>query len=135
MGKKLILIADDDESTLSAVKETLGEKFEIITANTCGKALSLIDEKKPDMVIMDVMMPDMDGRDAVKKLHQTHTPDNPPVIFLSAKTQIEDIEQGLLAGGFEYITKPFSPSKLIKKIEEVFERIEIRKKIQQRKKL
>lgn len=129
MSKKLILIADDDPNTLSAIKEILQDKFDVITATTCGQALSLVEEKNPDMVIMDVMMPDMDGRDAVKKLHQTHTPDNPPVIFLSAKTQMEDIEQGLLVGGFEYITKPFSPSKLIKKIDEVFERVEIRKKI------
>ncbi len=132
MSKKLILIADDDPETITAVKETLQKKFEVITAATCMDALFLIDEKKPDMVIIDVMMPDMDGIEAVKKLHKTHPPDNPPVIFLSAKTSLEDIEQGILVGGFEYVTKPFSPAKLIKKIDEVFERIELRKKLKKR---
>ncbi len=132
MNKKLILIVDDAPETITAVKEILQDKYDVITAVTCKDALLLIDEKNPDMVIMDVMMPDMDGIEAVKKLHQTHPPDNPPVIFLSAKTQIEDIQQGILAGGFEYIIKPFSPSKLIKKIDEVFERIEIRKKLKKK---
>lgn len=129
MGKKLILIADDDENTLLSIVESLKEKFNTITAQTCSESLKLIDEKLPDLVIMDVVMPDMDGIEEIKNLHKKRLPDNPPVIFLSAKTQPEDIEKSLLVGGFEYITKPFSPTKLIKKIEEVFERIEIRKKL------
>lgn len=133
MTKKLILTVDDEPSILSAVKDSLIDKYDVITATNGKEALELIESRNPDLVIMDVNMPVMDGLEAVKQLHKTRTPSNPPVIFLSAKTALSDIEQGIRVGGFEYITKPFSPSKLEKKVDELFERMEMRKKIQQQK--
>lgn len=135
MDKKTILVVDDEPSILTAVKDTLEEKYTVITANNGREALQMIDSHNPDLVIMDIMMPELDGMLAVKELHKTHKPDAPPVIFLSAKAQISDIEQGYQFGGFDYITKPFSPANLLKKVDEVIERMEIRKKIQQKKKI
>ena len=134
MSKKMVLVVDDEASIVSAVTETLNENFDIITASNGKEALDVIYAKNPDLVLMDVMMPDMDGFTAVKELHAARPQGYPPIIFLSARTGRADIEQGLKVGGFDYITKPFSPSKLIKAINEVLERIEIRKKIQQKKK-
>lgn len=135
MAKKVVLIVDDEPDIVSAVTETLYEKFDIITAATGKEALEEIYSHNPDLVLMDVMMPDMDGFEAVKELHANRPQGYPPIIFLSARTGRADIEQGLKVGGFDYIAKPFSPTKLIKSINEVLERVEIRKKIQQKKKI
>jgi DNA-binding response OmpR family regulator len=134
MTKKLILAVDDEPLILSAIKDSLDLKFDIITAKNGKEALALIDSRNPDLVIMDVMMPEMDGFEAVRILHTKRIPTNPPIIFLSAKTALSDIEEGIKVGGFEYITKPFSPSKLEKKVDELFQRMEMRKKMQERKK-
>jgi DNA-binding response OmpR family regulator len=134
MDRKKILAVDDEPNILAAVKETLDDTYLVITARTGKEALKAIDAQEPDLVIMDVMMPEMDGFEAVKALRAKRPPSHPPVIFLSARTALADVEEGLKIGGFEYITKPFSPTKLLKKVEDVFERMEIRKKIQQQKK-
>jgi DNA-binding response OmpR family regulator len=134
MDRKKILAVDDEPNILSAVKDTLEDSYQVITAKTGKEALKVIDAQNPDLVIMDVMMPEMDGFEAVKTLRSKRSPSNPPVIFLSAKSSMSDVEQGLKIGGFDYITKPFSPAKLLKKVQDVFERMEIRKKIQQQKK-
>ena len=125
---------DDEPNILAAVKETLDDTYLVITARTGKEALKAIDAQEPDLVIMDVMIPEMDGFEAVKALRAKRPPSHPPVIFLSARTALADVEEGLKIGGFDYITKPFSPTKLLKKVEDVFERMEIRKKIQQQKK-
>jgi DNA-binding response OmpR family regulator len=132
MGKKLILVVDDEELVLSAIIETLKDKYQVVTANTGRDALDKIDANNPDLVIMDILMPEVDGFEAVKMLHEQRHPLKPPVIFLSAKTGQADIDHGLSLGGMDYITKPFSPSRLLTKIDEVFERIEIKKRLQQR---
>jgi DNA-binding response OmpR family regulator len=134
MQKKKILAVDDEPNILSAVKDTLEDSYQVITAKTGKEALKVIDAQEPDLVIMDVMMPEMDGFETVKTLRSRRPPSSPPVIFLSAKSSMSDVEQGLKIGGFDYITKPFSPTKLLKKVQDVFERIETRKKIQQQKK-
>jgi DNA-binding response OmpR family regulator len=133
MDRKKILAVDDEPNILAAVKDTLEDSYLVITARTGKEALKVIDAQEPDLVIMDVMMPEMDGFEAVKALRAKRPPSHPPVIFLSARTALADVEQGLKIGGFDYITKPFSPTKLLKKVEDVFERMEIRKKIQQQK--
>ena len=135
MGKKLILAVDDEPSILMAVEDTLSMDYDVITAKNGKEALKMIDSKRPDLVIMDVMMPEMDGITAVKELHKTRKMDDPPVVFLSAKAQMNDIESGFGAGGFDYITKPFSPARLEKVVREVLERVETRKRIQQKKNL
>jgi putative two-component system response regulator len=134
MGKKLILAVDDEPAILMAVEDTLSQDYDVITAKNGKEALKLIESKNPDLVVMDVMMPELDGISAVKELHRTHKIDEPPVVFLSAKAHMNDIETGFGAGGFDYITKPFSPARLEKVVKEVLERIQTRKKIKDSKK-
>ncbi len=133
MDKKLILVVDDEPSIVIAVKDTLEINYDVITAKNGKEAIKMIEKHNPDIVVMDIMMPDMDGFEAIKKLREQGKLLTTPVIFLSAKTGIADIEHGLELGGFDYITKPFSPSKLLKKVDEAFQRLAIRKKIQQKK--
>jgi DNA-binding response OmpR family regulator len=133
MDRKLVLVVDDEPSIVIAVKDTLEINYDVITAKNGKEALKMIEKHNPDLVVMDIMMPDMDGFEAIKKLREEGKLLSTPVIFLSAKTGMADIEHGLELGGFDYITKPFSTSKLLKKVEETFQRLEIRKKIQQKK--
>jgi len=95
----------------------------------------MAEKHRPDLIIMDVMMPEMDGFTALKTIRTEMSPNAPPVIFLSAKSGMADIEHGIELGGFDYITKPFSPMKLLKKVDEVMERMETRRIIQQKKKI
>jgi DNA-binding response OmpR family regulator len=132
MGKKLILAVDDEPSILSALKDTLSNKYEVITAKNGREAVKIAESRSPELIIMDVMMPEMDGFDAVKLLRKKN-PQGPPVIFLSAKTGVADVEHGLELGAYDYMTKPFSPAKLENKVDEIFEKIETRRNMQQKK--
>lgn len=127
MGKKLILAVDDEPSILLAVEDTLIENFSVITAKNGKEAVKMAVKHKPDLIVMDVMMPEMDGFTALKVIRTEMAPNPPPVIFLSAKSGMADIEHGIELGGFDYITKPFSPLKLMKKVDEVIARLEARK--------
>jgi DNA-binding response OmpR family regulator len=75
----------------------------------------------------------MDGFTALKAIRTQMAPSAPPILFLSAKSGMADIEHGIELGGFDYIVKPFSPIKLLKKVDEVIERMETRKRIQQQR--
>ncbi len=129
MERRKILAVDDEPEILSAVKETLSEKYDVITAVNGKEAVDCAGETHPELIIMDVMMPGMDGFETVKQMRLNMHSHTPPVIFLSARTSRADIDQGLKLSGLDYVTKPFSPTKLMKKIDEIFERIDVRKKI------
>jgi DNA-binding response OmpR family regulator len=133
MDKKMILAVDDEPSILLAVEDTLSEKYSVITAKNGKEAVKMAEKHRPDLVVMDIMMPEMDGFTALKTLRKEMFPDCPPVIFLSAKSGMGDIEHGIELGGFDYITKPFSPVKLLKKVDEIIERMATRKSMQQKK--
>jgi DNA-binding response OmpR family regulator len=133
MDKKTILAVDDEPSILLAVEDTLNEKYTVITAKNGREAVKMAEKLRPDLIVMDVMMPEMDGFTALKTLRTQMAPSAPPVIFLSAKSGMADIEHGIELGGFDYIVKPFSPMKLLKKVDEVLERIAARKSMQQHK--
>jgi DNA-binding response OmpR family regulator len=135
MDRKLILAVDDEPSIVLAVEDTLNEKYSFITAKNGKEAVKMAEKHRPDLIIMDVMMPEMDGFTALKTIRTEMSPNAPPVIFLSAKSGMADIEHGIELGGFDYITKPFSPMKLLKKVDEVMERMETRRIIQQKKKI
>ena len=135
MDKKLILAVDDEPSILLAVDDTLNETYSVITAKNGKEAVKMAEKHRPDLVILDVMMPEMDGFTAIKEIRKILAPSAPPVIFLSAKSGMADIEHGIELGGFDYVTKPFSPMKLLKKVDEVMERMETRRIIQQKKKI
>ena len=132
--KKKVLAVDDEPSILAALKEILDEKFEFYSAKDGKQAIESMDSVKPDLIIMDVIMPEMDGFETVKQMRLSARAAVPPVIFLSARSSRAEVDQGLKLSGLDYITKPFSPSKLVKKIDEVFERLEIRKKLSKRNK-
>jgi CheY-like chemotaxis protein len=132
--KKKIVVADDEPFILSALQDTLSDSYSVTTASNGAEAIKVAQRVMPDLIILDVMMPEMDGLDACKNLKRDKLTSTIPVILLTAKGQITDIEKGFKSGADAYVVKPFSPARLIEKVEEIFEKVEMRKKIMEDKK-
>lgn len=119
---KKILVVDDQEEVRELVEVTLrSEEYGIIQAKSGSEAIEKAKAEKPDLIILDIMMPGgMDGYEVCKTLKTDPSTKEITIIFLTAKGQEVDKEKGFDAGGDGYFSKPFSPLKLIEKIEEVF---------------
>lgn len=128
-GKKKVVVADDEPFILSALKDTLSDEYEVFTASNGKEAVKLVEKNPPDLIILDVMMPEMDGLEACKHLKKDKISASIPIILLTAKGQITDIEKGFKSGADAYVVKPFSPARLLEKVEEIFEKVAMRKKI------
>ena len=117
-----ILAVDDDRNNLKMVAFLLGEDgFEVITADNGQTALELVDTQHPDLVILDMMMPHMDGLEVCRRIRQTM---DVPIIILSAKGETSDKVQGLELGADDYLPKPFEPSELLARVRAVLRRSE-----------
>lgn len=115
-----ILICDDDDNIRHIMEFGLEtEGFRVLAASDGELALRLAVSEHPDLVILDVMMPDSDGLAVCRKLKQDPATRHIPVLLLTAKSDKGDREAGLAAGADDYITKPFSPQRLIEKVHEV----------------
>ncbi len=116
-GKTAKILVVDDESNILDVIELylLREGFKVLRAADGQTALSLYAEHKPDLVILDVMLPQLDGFEVLKRLRAQGTT-AAPVIMLTAKSQEEDKLTGLEGGADDYITKPFSPREMVARV-------------------
>ena len=114
---KRILVVDDEPHIAKLVKNILStENFKVDEANTAFDALEMIRHKRYDMVVMDIMMPNMNGYELCEKLRERPETYNMPVIFLTAKHAVGDKIQAIHSGADDYITKPFDPEELIVKV-------------------
>ncbi len=112
-----ILIADDELRLRKVVVLHLKKNgFIVAEANNGQKALEILEDFDPDIIILDIMMPEKDGIETCKEIRLMDKYKDTPIILLTAKSGSEDIEEGLKAGANEYVTKPFSPKTLIEKI-------------------
>ncbi len=117
---KKILIADDRSEVVVLVKVTLeGEGYRTIEASDGREALEKIRLEKPDLVLLDILMPKMNGFEVLSQLKKDPVLKEIPIIMLTAKGQKSDQEKGKELGATGYIIKPFSPSALLKRIEEI----------------
>jgi len=113
-SKGTILVVDDNPDIVTITKTILeGKGFEVQTAINGLEAFSRLEEKKPDLIILDVMLPQMDGLEVLRKIKETPDYLSIPVILLTAKVQHEDVLKGYKLGVDYYITKPFNSSQLI----------------------
>jgi two-component system alkaline phosphatase synthesis response regulator PhoP len=120
MSKK-ILAVDDEKHIVRLVQITLAkEGYEIVTAHNGREALEQVESEKPDLVIMDVMMPEMDGLEALASLKGNTETANIPVIMLTAKAQDTDVFRGWQTGADLYLTKPFNPMELVTFVKRIF---------------
>ena len=116
MSRIKILYAEDEVFLGKIVKETLeGRGFEVVMETNGGKVFALFKEEKPDICILDIMMPNRNGFEVAEDIRAIN--DDVPIIFLTAKTQTEDLVKGFRTGGNDYIRKPFSMEELIVRIE------------------
>src|SRR6266481_2730397 len=109
--KKLVLVVDDAPANLQVVRSILKDDFKIRVATSGAKALELVKEKpQPDLILLDVTMPEMDGYEVCGVLKATPDARDIPVIFLTGKTEAGDETKGFEVGAVDYIHKPFSPA-------------------------
>ena len=117
---KRILICDDDPAILRVLQVNLEvEGYEALLAHHGEEALEIADREHPDLIILDIMMPRLDGYQTCERLKASDATKDIPVVFLSAKAQESDIEKGKQYGVAAYLTKPFDPDTLVETIEEL----------------
>ena len=119
-----ILVVDDTRSNLDLLVDTLGDHYDLSVATNGAAALHLAAESCPDLILLDIMMPGMDGFEVLRRLRAVEATREVPVIFLSALTEIGSKAMGFELGAVDYITKPFQ-------IEEVFARVNTHLKLRQ----
>lgn len=118
-----ILIADDDVETLRLIGLMLQRQgYEIAAAANGAQALEMTRTDSPDLIILDVMMPDMDGYQVTRQLRQDASTAEIPILMFTAKTQVEDKVTGYEAGVDEYITKPIHPAELVARVKSLLSR-------------
>ncbi|MBL8020795.1 MAG: response regulator [Leptospirales bacterium] len=113
----LILVVDDEPVNRQVLSNILSvHNYRVIEAGSGAEALDLVDNHLPDTVLLDVMMPRMNGYDVCRKIRKTYSRAELPVIFLSAKNQVEDLVTGMESGGNDYLPKPFSTPELLARV-------------------
>jgi CheY-like chemotaxis protein len=109
-----VLIVDDNETTTEITARMLaGRGYDVMTALDGTRALAMVAERRPDVVLLDIMMPAMSGLEVLAALREGPATRDIPVILLTAKSQDEDVLAGYKAGADYYITKPFTAQELI----------------------
>jgi two-component system alkaline phosphatase synthesis response regulator PhoP/two-component system response regulator VicR len=117
---KRILVAEDDQNILRQIVFNLeSSDYEVITATTGVEAMRLLMGNKPDLLITDIMMPEMDGYELVSTLRRDEVLSDLPVIMLTAKTLDDDVAQGYGSGTDLYLTKPFNPVELLSFVQRI----------------
>ena len=116
-----VLIVEDERSISDLI--AMGLRYEGLTvavADSGREALEAVETFQPDLLVLDVMLPDIDGFEVMRRLSESHRP--PPVVFLSARGELEDKLRGFTLGGDEYLTKPFSMEELVVRIQTILRR-------------
>lgn len=123
-NQRLLLVEDEPtlRELLSASLRLAG--FDVVSAGTGARALEAVRESHPDLIVLDVMLPDIDGFEVARRLRERPAAGggHPPVLFLTARDAAEDRISGLRAGGDDYVTKPFNLEELILRIQAVLRR-------------
>jgi DNA-binding response OmpR family regulator len=118
MRKKRILVVEDEESLLKLESILFASKGYAVTAVRDGKsALEALAAERPDVVVLDIMLPDLDGFEVCRLIKENPEHRSLPVIMLTAKKSSQDLERGRLAGADAYLTKPFKSVKVLEVIE------------------
>ena len=121
MASKKILAVDDERHIVRLIQVNLERAgYQVATAFDGPEALKKVDSEKPDLVVLDVMMPRMDGFEVLKRLQANPETRDIPVIMLTAKAQDADVFRGWASGVSAYLTKPFNPLELLTFIKRIF---------------
>jgi len=119
-AKSVVLVVDDDPAILRLNKlELSGQGFSVLTAEDGEEALAIAEQHRPDIVVLDILMPNISGLEVMRRLRERT---NIPVVLLSAKNYDEDIVSGLEMGADDYLVKPFNPEELTARVRAVLRR-------------
>jgi two-component system alkaline phosphatase synthesis response regulator PhoP len=113
-NKKTIMVVDDNPDIITIVKTILeGKGYGVLSASSGPELLNMLKTQKPDLIILDIMMPEMDGLEVLTRLKGMSDTTSIPIILLTAKVQYEDVLGGYKLGADYYITKPFTSTQLV----------------------
>ena len=116
----LVVVADDEEDILELVTtiiERSGHK--VVPVRNGAAALAAIHERRPDLVVLDISMPELDGLEVLRRLRSAGETTGLPVLLLSARAQEDDVRLAFATGASAYVKKPFSPSELTRRVEDL----------------
>lgn len=117
---KKILIVDDEPNIVMTLEYAFKKKnFEVYIARDGSEALEILKTKTPNVILLDVMMPKVDGYQTLEIIKKNKALTDTKVVFLTAKSKISDIEKGLALGADKYFTKPFSIRKIVNEVQEL----------------
>ena len=115
--RTLVLVVDDSPATLGMLNDTLeAADFTVLVAQSAASALQLVERITPDIVLMDAVMPGMDGFEACRRLKQIAALASVPIIFMTGLAESQDVVRGLEAGGVDYVIKPVAPDEVVARI-------------------
>jgi Response regulators consisting of a CheY-like receiver domain and a winged-helix DNA-binding domain len=121
MSKTKVFYVEDEVFLARIVKESLESRgFEVVMESDGGKAINAFKQAKPDICVLDIMLPNKDGFAVAEEIRDLD--ENIPIIFLTAKTQTEDVVKGFATGGNDYVRKPFSMEELIARLQNLLRR-------------
>jgi DNA-binding response OmpR family regulator len=121
--RAIVLVAEDDPDILQLLAFTLeGAGYEVMQAADGAEALRLASELRPDLAVLDVMMPKLTGYEVTRKIREQDSTRGMSVVLLTARVQEADVRQGFEAGADDYLKKPFSPQELRARVQEILDR-------------
>lgn len=113
-----VLIVDDTETNIDILLDILGEEYDVAVAMDGESALEAVEEDLPDLILLDIMMPGIDGFEVCKRLKGNTETANIPIVFVSALTEAKEKRKGLDLGAVDFITKPFDSSEIQTKVKQ-----------------
>jgi putative two-component system response regulator len=114
--KPTLLVVDDSSANLSLLFGLLHESYTVKAVNHGAKALAMVSQDEPDLILLDIMMPDINGYEVCRQLKANPRTQHIPVIFLTSKNEVENEEMGMALGAVDYITRPISPEILMSRL-------------------
>jgi two-component system response regulator MtrA len=119
---RLVVVADDEDDILELVTVIIeGSGHEVVPVRDGAAALAAIHERRPDLVVLDIAMPEVDGLEVLRRLRSDGQTSELPVLLLSARAQEDDLRHAFTAGASAYVKKPFSPGELSRRVEDLLD--------------
>lgn len=134
ISQSKILIVEDAETNIDILMDALEEDYEISVATDGETALEILDEEAHDLILMDIMMPGIDGYETCRRVKENHKLRNIPIIFITGKAETRDMIKGFQVGGVDYITKPFHKEEVCARVRNHLELQFLKKKDEERMK-
>ena len=132
--KNTLLIVDDDASNLMELTHIFRADYKVYVVKDGKSAMEKAEESIPDLILLDVIMPEMSGFDVIRELRKSETTKNIPVIFITGMNEVENESEGLDLGAVDYVRKPFNAKAIKIRVQNQIENIKIRRELEKLRK-